>query len=107
MKTTSQMKSTRKGHTYHYFYCSKKCGASVIPMDEIDKSAREYLEKLLNDENQQKIADALRQYKGGEKQRINDFYTILKKKIAEKQEQHRKESAASPDSLFRSLYAPL
>lgn len=82
------MKSTRKGHTYHYFCCSKKCGASAIPMEEVDKSAREYLVTLLSDENQQKIADALRQYKGGEQERISDFYAILKKKIAEKQEQY-------------------
>lgn len=79
------MKSSRKGHTYYYFGCSKKCGASSIRMEEIDNAAVKYLHELLSDENQKKISDALRAYKGGERERLEDFNTILKKKIDEKQ----------------------
>lgn len=82
------MKSERKGHTYHYFYCSKKCGAPVVHMDEVDKAAKEYLVTLLSDENQERITKALREYKGAEKERIHDFNIILKQKIDEKQQRY-------------------
>jgi len=67
------MKSMRKGHEYHYFHCSKQCGASVIHMDEVDKAAIEYLHELLSPENQQKIMVALRHYQNGEQGRMDDF----------------------------------
>lgn len=73
------MKSERKGHTYHYFYCSKKCGTPTVRMEEIDNAAIKYLHELLSDENQTKISDALRTYKGGERERLEDFNSILKK----------------------------
>ena len=79
------MKSSRKGHTYHYFYCSKKCGAPVVRMETVDKAAKEYLVTLLSEENQARISKALRSYKGAEKERIEDFNTILKNRIDEKQ----------------------
>lgn len=82
------MKSERKGHTYHYFYCSKKCGAPVIRMEEIDRAAIKYLRELLSEENQAKISKALREHKGGERERTEDFNAILKKKIAEKQSRY-------------------
>ena len=82
------MKSERKGHTYHYFYCSKKCGAPVVHMDEVDKAAKEYLVTLLSPENQERITKALREYKGAEKERIHDFNIILKQKIDEKQQRY-------------------
>lgn len=82
------MKSERKGHTYHYFYCSKKCGAPTARMEEIDNAAIKYLHELLSDENQNKISDALRHYKGCERERIADFNTILNAKINEKQQRY-------------------
>lgn len=82
------MKSSRKGHTYHYFYCSKKCGAPVLHMEEVDRAAREYLVTLLSETNQKRIADALREYKGCERERISDFKRILRMKIREKQDQY-------------------
>ena len=81
-------KSERKGHTYYYFCCSKKCGASSVRMKEIDRAAVKYLHELLSAENQQKISDALRAYKGGERERLEDFNRILGKKIAEKQQKY-------------------
>lgn len=82
------MKSERKGHTYHYFVCSKKCGAPSVRMETVDNAAREYLVKLLSEENQQRIAAAMRSYKGAESERVEDFNAILKSRIQEKQERY-------------------
>ena len=82
------MKSERKGHTYYYFGCSKKCGVPSVRMEEIDRAAVKYLHELLSNENQQKISDALRAYKGGERERLEDFQKILQKKITEKQQRY-------------------
>lgn len=82
------MKSERKGHTYHYFVCSKKCGAPSVRMEWVDESARDYLVKLLSDENQKRIADTMRAYKGAEKERIEDFYTILQSRIDDRQNRY-------------------
>lgn len=82
------MKSSRKGHTYHYFYCSKRCGAPVVRMETVDKAAKEYLVTLLSEDNQTRISKALRSYKGAEKERIEDFNTILKSRIDDKQERY-------------------
>lgn len=89
------LKSERKGHTYHYFYCSKKCGAPAVQMNEVDRAAKEYLVTLLSPENQERITKALREYKGAEKERIEDFNTILKQKIDEKQQRY--------DTLMQNL----
>lgn len=89
------MKSQRKGHTYHYFVCSKKCGAPSVRMEKVDKAAREYLEKLLSEDNQKRIADAMRSYKDSESDRINDFYMIMTRKVNEKQNQY--------DNLMKNL----
>lgn len=81
-------KSKKGAHSYNYYYCSKKCGAPVIRMEEIDRTAIKYLRDLLSEENQAKISKSLREYKGGERERIEDFNTILKKKIEEKQSRY-------------------
>lgn len=80
--------TSRKGHSYHYFYCSKKCGAPNIHMEDVDKAAIEYLHELLSDENQERISRALREYKSGERERIEDFNAILRQKIDEKQSRY-------------------
>lgn len=89
------MKSERKGHTYHYFYCSKKCGAPVVHMEEVDRAAKDYLVTLLSEKNQERITKALREYKGAEKERIEDFSTILQSHIDEKQKRY--------DTLMQNL----
>lgn len=81
-------KSERKGHTYLYYICSAKCGAGSVRMEEVDRAAKNYLHDLLNEENQKRIADALRAYKGGERERLEDFKKILRKKISEKQKRY-------------------
>ena len=53
------MTSKRKGHEYTYFTCSKKCGASVVHMDDVDAAATRYLSAVLSDENQIAIIAAL------------------------------------------------
>lgn len=82
------MKSKRKGHEYHYFYCSKKCGAPVVRMEEVDSAAIKYLKELLSPDNQHIIAAALRQYHAGESNRVEDFNKILKKKVSDKQREY-------------------
>lgn len=58
--------SKRKGHEYRYFTCSKKCGAPVVHMEQVDEAAIKYLRELLSDDNQRIIADELRRYQAGE-----------------------------------------
>ena len=82
------MKSERKGHTYHYFVCSKKCGAPVIKMGEVDKAALQYLHDLLTEENQQRITQAIRKYQAGDGARMDEFKAVLQKRIAEKRQQY-------------------
>lgn len=81
-------KSERKGHTYYYFSCSKRCGNPAIRMEKVDKAVLSYLHDILSSKNQLKIADALRNYKEGKGQRIEDFKAIIRRKIAEKESQH-------------------
>ncbi|MCI8477854.1 MAG: recombinase family protein [Oscillospiraceae bacterium] len=89
------MRNTRKGHVYYRYYCSKKCGAHVVHMDEVDHAAVEYLHKLLSPKNQDKIAAALRQYQAGEKDRVADFNKALQRRIKEKQREY--------DALLQNL----
>lgn len=89
------MKSTRKGHEYHYFYCSKKCGAPVVHMEEVDRAAIDYLHELLSSRNQERIAAALRQYQAGEGARMEEFKAALRSRIREKQGQY--------DALMKNL----
>lgn len=89
------MTSKRKGHEYPYFYCSKKCGAPVVRMEEVDDAAIRYLKDLLSDENQKAISDALRQYQAGEGSRMTEFKQVLKQRIQGKQKQY--------DALMKNL----
>lgn len=91
------MTSKRKGHEYPYFCCSKKCGAPVVHMEEVDKAATNYLRSLLSPENQKKIADALRNYQAGEGARMDEFKAALQKRIQDKQAQY--------DALLTNLSA--
>lgn len=80
--------SKRKGHEYYYYYCSKKCGAPSVHMEEVDDAAINYLRDLLNNENQQAISDALRLYQAGEGSRMVEFKQALKKRIGERQQRY-------------------
>lgn len=89
------MRTTRKGHVYYRYYCSQKCGAHVVHMDEVDDAAIEYLHKLLSPENQDKIAAALRKYQAGEQDRVADFNRALQRRIREKRREY--------DALMQNL----
>ena len=78
-------KSTRKGHVYYYYRCSKACGTSVVKMEDVDHAAKAYISELLSEETQLKIAQVLRTYKGNEKDRVESFKAAVSKKIAEKE----------------------
>ncbi len=86
---------TRKGITYHYYTCSAKCGFGTVKMDEVDKAAIEYLHSLLSPANQQRIADALREYAAGERSRTEEFNAGIRRDMTEKQRQY--------DALMASL----
>ncbi|WP_300775526.1 recombinase family protein [uncultured Acetatifactor sp.] len=89
------MRTTRKGHEYFRYYCSKKCGAHIVRMEEVDKAAVEYLHELLSPEKQDRIADALRQYQAGESNRAADFTRAIQRRINEKQGEY--------DALMKNL----
>ena len=80
--------SKRRGHEYHYFYCSKKCGFGTVNMDVVDSAARDYLNELLSIENQVEIAAAMRKYSVEEKGRIKEFNDAIKRQIGEKERQY-------------------
>lgn len=94
--------SRRKGHEYQYFYCSKKCGAPVARMGEVDNRAIRYLHELLSPSNQAKIAAALRIYQDGEKGHMEDFNKALRAKATDKQRQYD----ALMDNLSSSALPP-
>ena len=87
--------SRGKGHTYHYFKCSKVCGAPMVKMEIVDKAALKYLQELLSDENQNRIAQALREYDGSEKDRLEGFQAAKRKRIQGKQAEY--------DALMKNL----
>lgn len=89
--------SQRKGHTYKYFTCSKKCGAPSVHMGEVDNAAIKYLRDLLSPDNQQIIAAALRKYQAGEGSRMDEFKQALKARISAKQREY--------DALLQNLSA--
>lgn len=89
------MTSKRKGHEYRYFSCSKKCGAPVVHMDDVDDAVKEYLRALLSGENQLRIADAMRSYRAGKSSRMLEFKQAIKKRIDEKQARY--------DALMQNL----
>lgn len=101
-------KSERKGHTYYYYACSKRCGEPSIRMEEVDNAVLSYLKIILSSENQGKIAAFLREYKEGAKQRNDDFNTILNRKISEKESQyetllHNMSSTALPPEVTADI----
>lgn len=81
-------RTTRKGHTYTKYLCSKKCGAGGVPVDAVDSAAFQYLKELLSPENQKLIAQAVRDYQVKAKGSAGDFKQAIKQEIDAKQKQH-------------------
>ena len=101
-------KSVRKGHEYHYYICSKKCGAPAVRMEEVDAAAIRYLHDLLSDKNQKRIADALRDYQAGEGCRMEEFNSALQVRITAKQNEYTAllknlSSAALPPEVVQDI----
>lgn len=92
------MRSTRKGHTYYRYYCSKKCGAHGIDMAEVDSAALAYLRELLSPETSKDIADAMRRYEAAQGVSMGEFKEALAERIRTK----RLEYNNLMDSLARS-----
>lgn len=80
--------SRRKEYVYHYYACSKKCGAKQIRMEKVDVAARSYLRTILSEPVQTEIMEALRRYTSEEKNGMTEFNAVLKKKIQEKEGQY-------------------
>ena len=81
-------KYERTGGTYRYYYCSKKCGAPFITVEDVDAAAIRYLRTLLSDENQELIAASLRQYNADQHWKDEDFFQVLNSKIRDKERQY-------------------
>lgn len=79
---------SKNGYKYKIYSCSKKCGFGTVSMDEIDNAAVKYLKDLLSSKNQDRITKALRLYQAGEKDRVQDFNTALKRDITAKKRQY-------------------
>ena len=78
-------KSTRKGHTYIYYRCSEGCGAPVVKLEDVDQVAKAYIQELLSEDTQLKVAQALKTYKGHDRDRVTSFKEAVAKKIADKE----------------------
>lgn len=81
-------RSTKGNFSKLYYRCPGKCGARMVPMEDVDDAAKKYLKNLLTEKNQRKIADALRRYQAGEGSRMEEFKAALKERIAQKEEQY-------------------
>lgn len=91
------MKSQKGGFERTYYYCSKKCGAGTVRMEDVDRAATDYLKALLSDANKLKVAAALQTYDRSNVDRVEDFNKMLCAKIADKQKQY--------DALMSNLAA--
>lgn len=78
---------TKQGR-YGYYYCSKKCGAPNVRMDDVDAAAIAYLREILSSENREKIAAALKEYEKSAAYREQDFYSNVKAQISERRAQY-------------------
>ena len=77
-------KSTRKGHTYYYYTCSNKCGATAVREEKVDQAALDYLSVLLAPATLKRVHDYLSSYNGHQKDMIESFYAAINKEIASK-----------------------
>ncbi len=80
--------SKRNGVEYSTYVCSKSCGVGTVAMDSIDSAVDKYIEELLNPSTQAQIVEAIKEYNGRAKSRINEFNTAVREAIAERQQQY-------------------
>lgn len=101
-------KSSRKGHDYFYYICSKKCGAPVARMEDVDAAALSYLRSLSSPKNQKLIAKELRSYDSQTGDAAKAFREAIDAKIKEKQKQYdamisNMTSAALPPEVLTDM----
>lgn len=81
-------KTKRPDSTYHYYLCSKECGAPGVRMEDVDKAAFDYLHDLLSPQNQKQITAALRKYQAEEKNTSEIFKEAVDAKIRAKEKEY-------------------
>ena len=79
----------------HIYRCKENCGMKPIPMELVDKAAKDYLDEFLSAQMQLKIAAFLRNYKNHQADVQSGFEAARKKQIAEKQ--------AAYDNLMKNM----
>ncbi|MDO4836391.1 MAG: zinc ribbon domain-containing protein [Clostridia bacterium] len=63
----------------HIYRCKENCGMKPIPMELVDKAAKDYLDEFLSAEMQLKIAAFLRNYKNHQADARSGFEAARKK----------------------------
>lgn len=100
--------STRKQYVHRYYFCSARCGAAGIPIEDIHDAVREYIDKILSDKNQQALSKALKEYARGEKARTEAYNLRIQAEISDKQAQidnymHTLGSSALPQDMISDI----
>lgn len=81
--------TTHKGeHQYSSYYCSKKCGAPMVPVSAVDDSSIAYLHNLLSPESSAEITKALFAYQGMSREREMDYNASKQREISERKRRY-------------------
>lgn len=75
--------TTRKGHQYSRFICSKQCGMHGISSDKIDESVQNYLNELLSEKNISEVETAIAEAIADNRNRTKTFKEETNKKISQ------------------------
>ena len=92
----------RNGDKYVYYACKDNCGAPTVREDVLLKAVKDYLNELISEPMQIKIAHFLRSYKDHKKECRKSFAAAIKKQI----DQKRTEYNNLIRNLSTSAFAP-
>ena len=92
----------RHGDKYVYYACKDNCGAPTVREDVLLKAVKDYLNELISEPMQIKIAHFLRSYKDHKKECRKSFAAAIKKQI----DQKRTEYNNLIRNLSTSAFAP-
>lgn len=98
----------RKGHTYRYYQCSKRCGAHLAHMEEIDAAAIQYLRNLLSPQVITTISQAMKQYAAQQYSHAQEYQKGMQQQIREKEKQidallHNLSSGVLPGEVVTTM----
>lgn len=79
--------TTRKGHRYDRYICSKSCGAKSIRMEVVDEAANRYLSEVLSNETKKDLSSAMRIFQSSQEGQECNFKAVLSSKIREKEKE--------------------